>query len=71
MNWETNIGLEVHVELNTASKISAPAPRFSGRSPEPVLSGLYRQPGALPAFNKKVLNTPSALASPWAARLQT
>ncbi|MGI5935454.1 MAG: Asp-tRNA(Asn)/Glu-tRNA(Gln) amidotransferase subunit GatB [Oscillospiraceae bacterium] len=56
MNWETNIGLEVHVELNTASKIFCACSTAFGAQPNslccPVCTG---QPGALPAFNKKVL----------------
>jgi len=56
MNWETDIGLEVHVELNTASKIFCSCSTAFGVKPNslccPVCTG---QPGALPVFNEKVL----------------
>ena len=34
MNFETIIGLEVHVELKTASKIFSPAPAHFGEDPK-------------------------------------
>ena len=54
--WEAVIGLEVHVQLATASKaFSGSATRF-GQEPntttDPVVLGL---PGALPTFNKRAL----------------
>ncbi len=56
MNWEAVIGLEVHVQLATATKaFSGSASRF-GDQPntmtDPVVLGL---PGALPTFNQAAL----------------
>ena len=54
--WETVIGLEVHVELSTKSKIfCACSTEFGGRPNThccPVCMGL---PGTLPVLNRKVL----------------
>jgi aspartyl-tRNA(Asn)/glutamyl-tRNA(Gln) amidotransferase subunit B len=56
MTWETVIGLEVHVELATASKIFCGCPTaFGGEANSqccPVCAGL---PGALPVLNCKVV----------------
>jgi aspartyl-tRNA(Asn)/glutamyl-tRNA(Gln) amidotransferase subunit B len=56
LDYEVIIGLEVHVQLNTNSKIFATAPALFGGSPnsfiDPVTLGL---PGALPVLNEKVL----------------
>ncbi len=55
-SFETVIGLEVHVQLNTESKIFCPCPTDFGSSPNtnicPVCCGY---PGVLPVFNRKVL----------------
>ena len=54
--WETVIGLEVHIELSTNSKIFCGCSTAFGAPPNtqccPVCMGL---PGALPMFNGKVL----------------
>ena len=54
--YEVVIGLEVHVELHTASKIFCACPNRFGNVPNtnicPVCLGL---PGTLPVFNKKAL----------------
>jgi len=57
MTCETVIGLEVHVELSTASKIFCSCPTTFGQAPNtqccPVCSGL---PGALPVLNRAVVD---------------
>ncbi len=56
MNYETVIGLEVHVQLKTATKIFCSCPAGSGGEPNtrvcPVCLGL---PGTLPVLNRKVI----------------
>ena len=57
MSWEMVIGLEVHVELNTKSKVFCTCDTAFGAEPNthvcPVCMGL---PGALPVFNEVVLH---------------
>jgi len=54
--YETVIGLEVHAELNTATKIFCACPNVFGASPNtlccPVCAGL---PGAVPRLNKSAV----------------
>ncbi|MHB9144794.1 MAG: Asp-tRNA(Asn)/Glu-tRNA(Gln) amidotransferase subunit GatB [Symbiobacteriia bacterium] len=56
MSWETVIGLEIHVELKTESKIFCGCSTRFGGEPNtqvcPVCMGL---PGALPVLNEQVL----------------
>jgi len=56
MNWETVIGLEVHAELSTQSKIFCGCSTAYGGGPNthvcPVCSGM---PGVLPKLNKSVV----------------
>lgn len=56
MKWETVIGLEVHVELDTKSKIFCQCPTTFGGLPNqhtcPVCMGL---PGTLPVLNKSAV----------------
>ena len=56
MAWEVVIGLEVHVELNTKTKIFCSCTTEFGGDPNthccPICTG---QPGTLPVLNKKVL----------------
>ncbi|MCL4156412.1 UNVERIFIED_CONTAM: hypothetical protein GTU68_054406 [Idotea baltica] len=58
MEFETVIGLEVHVQLNTKTKIFAGVPANFGDFPNenicPVTLGL---PGSLPVLNKSVLRS--------------
>ncbi|MFN9631255.1 MAG: Asp-tRNA(Asn)/Glu-tRNA(Gln) amidotransferase subunit GatB [Cyanobacteriota bacterium] len=55
-SWEAVIGLEIHVQLGTASKIFSPASTAFGQQPnshiDPLVCGL---PGTLPVLNEKVL----------------
>ena len=54
--YETVIGLEVHIELDTASKIFCGCPTAFGAVPNtqvcPVCAGL---PGTLPSLNKRAV----------------
>lgn len=54
--WEPVIGLEIHVQLNTKTKIFSSAPNRFGDEPNinisPVCTG---QPGALPVLNREVV----------------
>lgn len=56
MSYETVIGLEVHVQLNTNSKLFCACSTEFGAEPNtqtcPICQG---HPGALPVFNKEVL----------------
>ena len=57
MNFETVIGLEVHVELKTNTKIFSSAPSHFGAEPN---SNIHitdlAYPGVLPILNKEVVN---------------
>ena len=57
MNFETVIGLEVHVELKTNSKIFSPAPAHFGEDPNANTNIIdWSFPGVLPVMNKGVIN---------------
>ncbi len=54
--WEPVIGLEIHAQLNTKSKIFSPAPNHFGDEPNVNISVVCTgQPGALPVLNKEVV----------------
>ncbi|MFR4286391.1 MAG: Asp-tRNA(Asn)/Glu-tRNA(Gln) amidotransferase subunit GatB [Enterococcus italicus] len=56
MNFETVIGLEVHVELKTNSKIFSPAPAHFGAEPNSNTNIVdWGYPGVLPVMNKQAL----------------
>ena len=57
MEFETIVGLEVHVELKTESKIFCSCPtRFGGAPNAHICEVCAGLPGALPRLNKKVLD---------------
>ncbi|STP85131.1 aspartyl/glutamyl-tRNA(Asn/Gln) amidotransferase subunit B [Enterococcus cecorum] len=56
MNFETVIGLEVHVELKTDSKIFSPAPAHFGAEPNSNTNVIdWGYPGVLPVMNERAL----------------
>ncbi len=55
-NWEAVIGLEIHVELNTKSKLFSSAPNHFGDEPNRNITEVCTgQPGALPVLNKEAV----------------
>ena len=57
MNFETVIGLEVHVELNTNSKIFSPTSAHFGNDQNANTNVIdWSFPGVLPVLNKGVVN---------------
>ncbi|MFS0560699.1 Asp-tRNA(Asn)/Glu-tRNA(Gln) amidotransferase subunit GatB [Terribacillus sp. 179-K 1B1 HS] len=57
MNFETIIGLEVHVELKTKSKIFSPSPNAFGAEPNENTNPIdLGYPGVLPVLNKEAVN---------------
>jgi len=56
LDYEVIIGLEVHVQLDTKSKIFSPAAASFGGSPNThVATVCAALPGALPVLNEEVL----------------
>ena len=56
MMWETIIGLEVHVELNTKAKLFSPAANHFGDEPNSNISPICTgEPGALPMVNREAV----------------
>ena len=54
--WETVIGLEIHAELNTKSKLFSVAPNRFGDEPNCNITEVCTgQPGALPVLNKEAV----------------
>lgn len=54
--WEPVIGLEIHAQLNTRSKIFSSAPNHFGDEPNVNISVVCTgQPGALPVLNQEVV----------------
>src|SRR5690625_1888472 len=54
MNFETVIGLEVHVELKTNSKMFSPSPSGFGAEPNSNTNAIdWGYPGVLPTPNEK------------------
>lgn len=56
MNWEAVIGLEVHIQLATASKIFSSASTAYGAEPNTQANAVdLAMPGALPVINERVI----------------
>lgn len=54
--WEPVIGLEIHVQLSTLSKLFSPAPNRFGNEPNINISHICTaQPGSLPLLNKEAV----------------
>ncbi|MFN4175286.1 MAG: Asp-tRNA(Asn)/Glu-tRNA(Gln) amidotransferase GatCAB subunit B, partial [Parachlamydiaceae bacterium] len=52
-DWEIIIGLEIHAELNTKSKLFSSAPNRFGDEPNTNITEVCTgQPGSLPVLNK-------------------
>lgn len=57
MNFETVIGLEVHVELKTESKMFSPAPANFGAEPNSNTNEIdWGYPGVLPKVNRQAID---------------
>ncbi|MBD7908484.1 Asp-tRNA(Asn)/Glu-tRNA(Gln) amidotransferase subunit GatB [Sporosarcina gallistercoris] len=57
MNFETIVGLEVHVELKTDTKIFSPAPAHFGAAPNMNIHPTdLAYPGTLPTMNKQAID---------------
>lgn len=57
MNFETIIGLEVHVELKTKSKIFSSSPNIFGEEPNTLVNPVdLGYPGTLPVLNEEAVN---------------
>lgn len=54
--WEPVIGLEIHAQLNTKTKLFSPAPNRFGNEPNMNISVICTgQPGALPVLNREAV----------------
>ncbi|MCH9632560.1 MAG: Aspartyl/glutamyl-tRNA(Asn/Gln) amidotransferase subunit B [Chlamydiae bacterium] len=54
--WETVVGIEVHAQLNTVSKLFSSAPNSFGDEPNTNISVVCTgQPGTLPVLNKEAV----------------
>jgi aspartyl-tRNA(Asn)/glutamyl-tRNA(Gln) amidotransferase subunit B len=55
-DWEAIIGLEIHIELNTKSKLFSTAPNHFGDDPNTNITEVCTgQPGSLPVLNKEAV----------------
>ncbi len=56
MRWQTIIGLEIHVQLSTRTKLFSSAPNRFGDEPNTNISSVCTgQPGSLPVLNKEAV----------------
>ena len=63
-DWETVIGLEVHCELQTATKLFCGCPqRVRRRAQHQHLPGLPRPPGSLPVLNQQAVELAMAIGT--------
>src|SRR5688500_5888846 len=63
MSWEAVIGLEVHVQLLTATKIFCRCPNRVGAEPSSLVCTVcLGYPGTLPVLNSKVVDLAVTLA---------
>ena len=54
--WEPVIGLEIHIQMNTKSKMFSPAPNRFGDKPNTNITDVCTgQPGTLPMLNEEVI----------------
>lgn len=72
MNWEMVIGLEVHIELETKSKLFCACPNRFGEEPNtlvcPICLGL---PGTLPSLNRRAVELHLRAARSLGCRIQS
>ncbi len=72
IQWEAVIGLEIHVELNTQSKIFSPARNRFGDEPNTNISYVCTgQPGSLPVLNREVVHKAALFGAAVGADVQT
>ncbi|MDD5501222.1 MAG: Asp-tRNA(Asn)/Glu-tRNA(Gln) amidotransferase GatCAB subunit B, partial [Candidatus Omnitrophica bacterium] len=71
MKYQTVIGLEVHLQLNTRTKAFCSCPTDFGRTPNscvcPVCLGM---PGTLPVYNKEALGYAIKVALAFSCKIQ-
>lgn len=68
--WETVIGLEIHVQLNTSSKLFSPAPNRFGDEPNTNISVVCTgQPGSLPVLNREAVKKAAQFGCAVGARI--
>lgn len=71
MKYQTTIGLEVHLQLNTKTKAFCGCPTDFGKTPNsnvcPVCLGF---PGTLPVYNRQALNSAIKVALAFACQIQ-
>lgn len=70
-NWQPVIGLEIHVQLNTRTKIFSPSPNRFGDEPNTNIGVVDTgQPGSLPVLNKEAVAKAVMLGCAIGAKIQ-
>lgn len=70
--WETIIGLEIHAELNTKSKLFAPSLNHFGNEPNSNISAVCTgMPGSLPVINEEAVRKAVQLGCALKATINT